>query len=54
MFKDKDARLLTLQKAVDLAKVSINQENNCMKADHFALARKWRQYIYSGDASMCK
>jgi hypothetical protein len=53
MFKDKDTKLLTLQKAVDLANASISQENNCMKDGYIAMARKYCQYIYSGDPSRC-
>jgi len=53
MFKDKDAKALTLQKAVDLANGSIGQEDNCMKEGYLALARKYCQYIYGADSTKC-
>ena len=53
MFKDSDAKALTLQKAVDLANGSISREGNCMKESYLAPARKYCQYIYGADSAKC-
>lgn len=53
MFKDKDTKALTLQKAVDLANASIRQEDNCMKGGYLALAGKYCQYIYGAGSAKC-
>lgn len=53
MFKDKETKALSLQKAVELANAAILQEGNCMKEGYLALARKYCFYIYGTGNAKC-
>jgi hypothetical protein len=53
MFKDRNSKLLNLQKAIDKAGEAIPQGNSCMKGGYVALLRKFCLDNYNKDAARC-